>query len=167
MEEVFLKINSLDKPARQILLKFLDALLQTRQLAGSSYSPAQAPMDVVNEAEPATYGGSQIHRFHLLDKASQALVLNFIETLLKKQVRKRPPGDPFGNKAWKKKLRDEVSVWQEEQPFEPPLAEPANIPFNYEEYRKRLLELPPWTDEEIAEFDENIAAFKNWKIEEW
>jgi len=167
MEEVVLKINSLDKPAKQMLLKFLDVLLQTQQLAGSSYSPAQAPLDVVNEAEPATYRGSQISRFHLLDKASQTLVLNFIETLLEKQFQNRSPDDPFGNKAWKAKLKKEISVWSEEQPVEPPLVEPANISFNYEEYRKRLLEMPSWTDEEITEFDANIAAFKNWKIEEW
>jgi hypothetical protein len=51
----------------------------------------------------------------LPDKASQALVLNFIETLLKKLWKKKQsPEDPFGNKAWKKKLREEVSVWSEE-----------------------------------------------------
>jgi hypothetical protein len=50
----------------------------------------------------------------LLDKASQALVLNFIESLLKKLPQKHLPNDPYGNKAWKAKLRKEVSAWPEE-----------------------------------------------------
>lgn len=100
-------------------------------------------------------------QYNRLDSFSQKLVLDFIELLLKRQGGKPTQNDVVSDQVveYKRLLK--------EQPFEKPAIETANIPFNYDEYRKRLLEMPPWTDEEIAEFDENIAAFKNWKIEEW
>ncbi|MBV6443564.1 MAG: hypothetical protein DYG98_22685 [Haliscomenobacteraceae bacterium CHB4] len=39
--------------------------------------------------------------------------------------------------------------------------------FDYEEYRKKILEVSVWSEEDVAVFDEIRQGFKNWKVKEW
>ena len=43
----------------------------------------------------------------------------------------------------------------------------ASKKFDYEAYRKKILEVSVWSEEDIAVFDEIRQGFKNWKIQEW
>jgi len=40
-------------------------------------------------------------------------------------------------------------------------------PFNLAEYKKRIMDIPTWTDEDVEKFEENTRHLKSWKIEEW
>jgi hypothetical protein len=39
--------------------------------------------------------------------------------------------------------------------------------FDYEAYRKRILTVGVWTDEEIAPLEEARQLVNNWKVQEW
>lgn len=35
------------------------------------------------------------------------------------------------------------------------------------EYKKRILKVSTWTEEDVAVFDKNSKLFNEWKIEQW
>jgi hypothetical protein len=39
--------------------------------------------------------------------------------------------------------------------------------FDYETYRKRILTVGVWTDEDIAPIEEARQLINNWKVQEW
>lgn len=39
--------------------------------------------------------------------------------------------------------------------------------FDYEAYRKKILKVSVWSDEDVAVFDEVRKGFKNWEVKEW
>lgn len=88
-----------------------------------------------------------ILKYNLLDDLGKQEVQDFIEFLL--------------NKGRKKQ---EIPLV--EQRIEPENKPPKEETF-MEKYRKKLLEVSVWTEEEIAVFEENRKLFNQWTIEEW
>jgi hypothetical protein len=87
-----------------------------------------------------------ILKYNLLDEIGQQEVQDFIDFLLSKRAKKEQPK----KKAQKVEPENEV---QQEETF-------------MEKYRKNLLEISVWTEEEVAVFDENRKLFNKWTVEE-
>ncbi|MBI5916681.1 MAG: hypothetical protein HY842_14990 [Bacteroidetes bacterium] len=98
-------------------------------------------------------------KYESLDQFSQKLVLDFVDLLLKRQNPKPSASSPKLRPRDKRKSSG-LAVGDNQ-------AEPGNTPFDYQAYRKQLLALRPWSIEEVKEFDENLAAFKNMTFKEW
>ena len=92
-------------------------------------------------------------KFDLLDKQSQGLVSDFIDMLLKRRQIEKTSSPAIINKAKKEENMNEEA------------RNGSNI-FDDNKLRKRLLQTSVWSDKEIAEMEENIESFKNWKLEE-
>lgn len=86
-----------------------------------------------------------ILKYNLLDDLGKQEVQDFIEFLL--------------NKGRKK--AESISA---KSP--PKMEEPKEETF-MEKYRKNLLEVSVWTDEDVAVFEENRKKFNEWTVEEW
>lgn len=87
-----------------------------------------------------------ILKYNLLDEIGQQEVQDFIDFLLSKRAKKEQPQ----KEAQKVEPENEV---QQEETF-------------MEKYRKNLLEISVWTEEEVAVFDENRKLFNKWTVEE-
>lgn len=98
-------------------------------------------------------------KYNLLDQFSQKLVDDFIELLIKRQ---QPNKDSSKSKTAKPSNQATPG-----QPAPNDKAEPSNTSFDYQAYKKQLLTLPTWTDEEVKAFDENLSTFRKMKISEW
>lgn len=82
-------------------------------------------------------------KYNALDRFSQQLVDDFIELLAKRQL------------TTMKKTNGEKS------------SASKSISFDYSDYQKQLLNMQPWSIEEIKSFDENLALFSKMSITEW
>lgn len=96
-----------------------------------------------------------LQKYNRLDRFSQKLVEDFIELLTNRQCSQQTPVAKQGKEK------------PSGQPFSDNLEEPGNTPFNHQAYKKQLLALRPWTSEEVAAFDENLALFKRMTLKEW
>lgn len=86
-----------------------------------------------------------ILKYNLLDDLGKQEVQDFIEFLLSKG----------------RKTEEEISVKSQ-----PEMQAPKEDTF-MEKYRKNLLKVSVWTEEEVAVFEENRKKFNQWTVEEW
>ena len=98
-------------------------------------------------------------KYNLLDQFSQKLVDDFIELLIKRQLPTKASASSKAAKATKQAAPG--------QPSPDSQAEQGNTAFDYQAYRKQLLTMQPWTNEEVKEFDENLSTFRKMTMTEW
>jgi hypothetical protein len=88
-----------------------------------------------------------ILKYNLLDDLGKQEVQDFIEFLLNKGRKK----------AENPTVKETIELEHEPQEGENSMSK----------FREKLLEMPVWTEEEVAVFEENRKLFNQWTVEEW
>ncbi len=177
-----MKFNQLDSFSKQLALDFIELLLKRKAenggvnyVADKQVEYKRLPPQSISRSDDKLLPEENPAYLNSFSPSLRPIILAHFKKLRAKQTPQEALEDPFGNKIFKENLA-KVSTWSEEdireieavtqRRYENWDAEPAKVPFD-ENYRKRLLELPSWTDQEIEEFDNARDKMQNWKIEEW